>query len=79
MKQEIICEKCLPELRTLFPTSNPYHGEHVKFVSGKARKDFFCDHCGKEITATSKCTAFSIWADHGGIPYYNWESEFITD
>lgn len=79
MKQEIVCEKCRPELRALFKTDTPYPGEHVKFVDGKARETFICDQCGQLIKAKDNCTAFSSWADYGGIPYYNWESGCIYD
>lgn len=82
MKREIICEKCEGETRKLFPNANPYPGEHVKFVKGKAKKDLICDSCADELTAILEgddCCAFSIWADYGGIPYYEWEHEFITE
>lgn len=79
MKQEIVCEKCRPKLRALFPTDTPHLGEHVKFVDGKARNNFVCDQCGQPIEADSNCTAFSSWADYGGIAYYNWESAYLYD
>jgi hypothetical protein len=79
MKQEIICKECLPNLQTLFPTDNPYPGEHVKLVEGKAKNNFICDQCGKEIVAEDKCVAFSVWADYGGVPYYNWEGKYLSN
>lgn len=79
MKQAIVCEKCRVELRTLFPTDTPYSGEHVKFVDGKARNNFVCDWCGQPVGAGSNCTAFSSWADYGGVPYYDWESKYIEE
>ena len=77
MKQQIVCKKCEPSLRKLFPTDTPYPGEHVKFVSGKAKRDFLCDRCGCDINATDSCHAVSTWADYGGIPYYEWETEYL--
>jgi len=79
MKREIVCITCREKLLNLFPTDNPYPLEHVKFVDGKARKEFFCDHCGREINTTEKCTAVSIWADYGGIPYFEWEPDYLFE
>lgn len=77
MKREILCSKCEPELRALFPTDTPYPGEHVKFVNGKANKDLICDQCGQPIKTNDNCVAMSMWADYGGIPYYEWEPEYL--
>lgn len=77
MKREILCDKCELDMRDLFPTSKPYPGEHVKFLNGKAKKDFMCDQCGQPIKAGDNCAAMSIWADYGGIPYYVWEGECL--
>jgi hypothetical protein len=77
MKQEILCTKCEESTRKQFPNESPYPGEHVKFVSGKANEDFICDHCNTEISEDENCCAFSIWADYGGQPYFEWESNFI--
>ena len=79
MKRQIVCNKCKDSLRKLFPTDMPYPGEHVKLVKGKAKKDFMCDRCGCDINATDNCWAVSIWADYGGIPYYEWEDEYLFD
>ena len=37
MKREIFCAGCSLEMRDLFPTNEPYPGEHVKFEVGLAR------------------------------------------
>lgn len=57
--------------------ANPYPGEHVKMVRGKALYGKICDSCGKPIPAGSLCSAVSMWADYGGIPYYSWENEYM--
>lgn len=79
MKRDILCPKCARERKKRYPTSEPYPGEHIKFVKGVALKDMLCDACGKrtEIPKGSEAYAFSVWADYGGIPYYEWEKEFI--
>ena len=78
MKREILCKFCKFEIRKLFPTDTPYPQEHVKFVNGHAKQDFICDSCGTEISKSDPCTAFSSWAEYGGIQYYEWEYEFIS-
>jgi hypothetical protein len=77
MKQEIICSKCELETRMQFPTADPYPGEHVKFVTGITKKNFKCDYCDTDIPKDITACAFSIWADYGGVPYYEWESAFL--
>ena len=80
MKQEILCEDCAKRTRERFPTNNPYPGEYVKFVDGTAKKACLCDGCPtrRPIAEGEPCTAFSIWAEHGRIPYYPWEQEFLN-
>lgn len=78
MKQEIVCPECKAKLREMFPSDNPYPGEHVKFTDGIAKKDYRCDNCDTPIKKDTLCTAFSVWADHGRVPYYPWENNFIT-
>jgi hypothetical protein len=77
MKQEIVCQKCKNKLRITFPNNNPYLEEHVKFVDGFAKGNYVCDSCSAPIPKGKPCTAFSTWADYGGIPYYPWEKDFI--
>jgi hypothetical protein len=79
MKREILCPDCKTKMQKLFPTSNPYPGEYIKFVDGRAKKDFLCDGCVniRPIKEGDICTAFSIWSENGGIPYFPWESDFI--
>jgi hypothetical protein len=79
MKQEILCPACATEIRRTFPTDNPSPGEHIKFVSGNVAYRAMCDCCCDFIEQGSPCTAFSSWADYGGIPYYPWEHEFIVE
>lgn len=78
MKQEIVCKQCEIELRKQFPNESPYPGEHVKFVVGTANKQYRCDHCDVIIPGGEECCAFSIYANYGGVPYYNWEKDFIN-
>ena len=78
MTQQILCiPKCRDEVRALFPTDDPYPGEHVKFLDGTALKNFICDSCNVRINLGDKCCAHSIWADHARVPYYPWEENFI--
>jgi ribosomal protein L37AE/L43A len=77
MKQEILCPDCALMKEKRYPTKNPYPGEHIKFVEGKAQREFKCDYCDKKIETGDEATAFSIWADHGKIPYYKWEHNFL--
>ena len=77
MKREIVCSGCEPKLRKLFPTESPYPGEHVKFVRGLSIIKCVCDSCGQDIKVAEIVCAFSAWADYGGIPYSEWEDEYI--
>ena len=78
MKREILCPICRANRRKLFPTDNPYPEEHIRFVDGIAKIGMLCDSCIITISPGDECTAFSGWADYGGIPYYEWEPEYIT-
>ena len=77
MKREIVCPKCELKLRKLFPKESPYPGEHVKFINGLASIDFICDQCGEPILTKNECAAVSFWADYGGIPYFEWEEDYL--
>jgi hypothetical protein len=79
MKREILCMGCKADFRQQFPDDNPYPGEHIKIVSGFAGFDMVCDGCGCPVGLWTECAAVSIWADRGGIPYYEWEREFISE
>lgn len=74
MKREIVCVECYERLK---PERKSYPGEYIKAVHGTARESFLCDICGKSIPKGDKCIAQSIWADYGGIPYYEWEFEYV--
>jgi len=78
MTQKILCiPKCRDEIRALFKSDEPYPGEHVKFVNGLAINSYICDDCNVQIAPGELCCAHSIWVDYGGVPYYDWEDEFI--
>jgi len=79
MKREIHCIGCKETFREQFPNNDPYPGEHIKVVSGFAISDMICDGCGDSLWAGRECAAVSIWTDRGGIPYYEWEREFISE
>ena len=81
MKRMIACEKCSHR-----PIPS-FEGEWFKRVHGVAKNDMLCDWCstgsGDNLEATpikkgDKCSAESMGLDGHGIPYYEWESEFIT-
>uniref|UniRef100_A0A6M3LFE4 Uncharacterized protein n=2 Tax=viral metagenome TaxID=1070528 RepID=A0A6M3LFE4_9ZZZZ len=74
MKREILCQACIEKMRKLFPSDNPYPGEHIKRVIGKARQDFECDNCGQPVATGDECMCFSIYKDGG---YLEWEYVFI--
>ena len=76
MKREIYCPDCSEgfQKRTTY-----YPGEHTKIVSGTTRNHCWCDHCGKPILRTEKCSAVSIWADHAGGLYYEWETDCLEN
>ena len=77
MNCQIICETCYTKVRNRYPTDSPYPGEHIKFVHGLASKDFICDLCGLALPTACDCTAYTIWADHGGQSYSPWEDRYI--
>ena len=87
MKREILCMSCVPKpmgLKLMHTEAgdpmlvNPYPGEHQKVIKGRAKKQYICDRCGNDIYEETECVASSIWADYGGIPYYPWETAYIT-
>jgi len=77
MVRKILCKKCEEESRKLFPTSSPYPGEHIKFVQGTIKRACFCDNCDTHIHTKDQVCAMSIYADYGGIPYFEWEDEYL--
>lgn len=77
MKREILCTACALEARELFPTDDPYPGEHVRFVEGIAVKTYVCDHHGGAIAAGESATAFTIWTDAQG--FHDWEGSFLRE
>ncbi len=88
MKREILCKECceniIPKIFNVEPTksntttANPYPLEYIKLMRGEAKNTYLCDMCGVVIEKDQICYAFSIWSDRGGIPYYEWEEDFIN-
>lgn len=77
MKREVLCKDCAVQMRKMFPNDSPYPGEHVKFVNGKSKVQCICDRCSKPINPGDEICAFSSWADYGGVPYSEWEDEYL--
>ena len=77
MKQQIVCPACKGKILEARGSHNPYPGEHIKFVPGRAKIDLECDHCAKEIDPGDPAFGYSIWMDHGAEPYYKWEDTFL--
>ncbi len=48
-------------------------------MEGVAKNDMKCDWCcpPTEIKKGDKCAAESMGTDGHGIPYYEWESEYL--
>lgn len=79
MRRMILCLDCRADAQEAYKTDVLEQDEHVKYVAGKAKQNFLCDTCGCEIKAQYPCCAFSNWSDYSGLPYYNWESDFIDE
>lgn len=87
MKREIICASCLAQRKKMFGLKltegdnpqlfDPYPGEHMKLVAGRALFSFVCDACGIFISPGGKCWCSSIWSDRSAIGYHEWESHYI--
>lgn len=86
MKREIRCKECTDNLfkytgakyiAELGKFVDIYPGEHAKRKFGKAIRNYSCDICGCDIAKNYECFAVSFWADYGGVPYYEWEHEYI--
>jgi len=69
----IACKECLK-----IPL-HPFPGERVVRIMGIAKKPLLCDFCYpyKEIKIGDMCVAESMGREGCGIPYYEWESEYI--
>lgn len=83
MKREINCLDCARKWQQS-GISDDFDGlkinfpiEHKKYVHGKAKGDYRCDGCNKEIKQGEECVAFSLFTDE--IHYYPWESSYIED
>ncbi len=77
MKCQILCKTCEAEYRKMFPNPSPYPGEYIKFVNGKALFNMRCDECNEDILMTEEICAMTIWAENGGIPYREWEGQYL--
>ena len=82
MKREILCFSCENNSRKRFKCDSvdfavPFANEYVKYVPGKAKRCFTCDHCGLLLRTGDVCCAVSIRTTRGGIPYYEWEHEYL--
>ena len=94
MKREILCVPCSERVRKVItglrlvelkegdrPTIvDIYPGEHSKFVFGKikSRSTLRCDSCNEILGEGVQACALSIWADHTGGLYYEWEDDFLN-
>ena len=76
MKRDILCKACSAHAQQTFPEPEPYPGEFVKFVFGKAKTSFICDYCGKIIIEKERCCAFSLYTKRN--PYFEWEDGYIA-
>lgn len=77
MKREILCNGCAKSIKKLFPSEEPFPGEHVKFVEGKAINEYRCDECSCDIKTGTNCVTFSCWTDYSKAKYFPWEEYFI--
>ena len=73
MKRMIACEKCSHRPHPYYP------GEWFKRVIGIAKIQMLCDYCSLsvEIKKGDKCAAESMGIVGHGIPYYEWESDYL--
>lgn len=84
MKKEILCIKCIEQINT-HPTyisagscySHINHNEHIKLTWGYALMYYRCDLCDNTILKDDVCCASSMWSDVHGIPYHEWEQDYI--
>ncbi len=77
MKQMILCDTCKPWWIDRC-RNNPYPEEKIKVVSGIAKNNYICDTCGTMLEKGTPCAAVSISVDRGGVPYYEWEHDYIV-
>ena len=75
MKRMIACEKCAYRAAPCYP------GEWFVRLWGKAKKEMLCDYCipSMEIKPGDKCAAESMGLVGHGIPYYQWEFEYVEE
>lgn len=76
MKQDIMCITCRDESKKRYGDSlEPYPGEYLKYVNGRAIGQYKCDHCGKKINPLEQCCAYSVSTKNA--PYFPWEHKYI--
>jgi hypothetical protein len=75
LKKDILCVGCAKAAKDLFPKDKPYPGENVRFVHGRAKAQYHCDHCFQSIHPTDHACAFTIFLDG---EYPEWETEYLT-
>lgn len=60
MKREILCVECAANCRRHFGSNNPYPGEWIQQVVGKAAVEMRCDDCGRPIVKGQAAVAQTI-------------------
>jgi len=76
MRRELLCRTCADEA---MKQMGNYPGEHHKWRSGTVQERMFicCDRCVADLPSGTWVMALSIWTDRGGIPYYEWEHDYL--
>jgi len=74
MKKEIVCTRHAGLAASVAKTAAK-HGELFLVVSGKAKREFICDDCGRVIASGEPCEAWSMARTPR--EHYAWEHEFI--
>jgi len=81
MKQEIICLSCAADSLKRYKalgegeSVEPWPGEFVQHVPGKALDDYRCDYCGDDIKSGAECCARGNYLRGGNID--GWWVDFI--
>jgi transposase-like protein len=73
-KKMILCDKCNKEW---METASKYTDtESYRAIKGKARQDYKCDGCDKDLLVLSEVWAATNWL-HSQDAQRGWETEFI--
>lgn len=89
MKREILCEGCardvqkmfaLPEVTELVQSAPEglASDERIRMVRGELRLQCLCDACGVLLPVESRAWACSLWSTRYGIPWREWEPEYLA-